>query len=117
MDDFDFIYVPFLTHQSFGEKYIDILTVEFDKIIPKCFGMVDNEVLFFKYSENDFEFRCHKKLKLPQTIYGKFQLDVQEFFLMIFGSRYGIKIMNFGISESKIEKACKLLIVNHVHGS
>ena len=131
MTDFEFMYAPMLFHQLPSESYIKLAEsrrasygiVAFDRILIDYFKMVDCESMFFNYLNTDFELRCHgglrpvKFVNIPGLRDGDLTMSSKDYFLLPFGSIDGIKFKNLDISESVLEEACKLLIVNNLHGN
>ena len=129
LTDFEFLYAPLLFHQKYGENYPVLAssrranygTIEFDQVLIRYYQLIDCESLFFTYSNTEFEFRCHERLcdmEIMNIYDGKYKMNSKDFFLMIFGSIYGINFQNnMEFSESTLEEACQLLIVNNIHGS
>jgi hypothetical protein len=120
--NFIFIVAPLLFHQLPDEPYIDLAksrrqsygVTDFDQVLLNCFRMVDCQSIFFSYSDGEFELRCHENLR-PKDI--SIIIPSKTYFLLPFGSTYGIQFEDFDISESVLKEACKLLIVNNIHGN
>jgi hypothetical protein len=117
MIDFEFIQAPFLYGQNHDIDYCDLARARrltaggrtFDQVLVEYSYLKDCESIFFDYTNFSFELRCHVGLR---------DAAHKSFFLLPFGSMCGIGFRDgIHISESVLKDACRMLIIEPVHGS